>query len=115
MGWNVSNCQSTRRKHFRFCPSRIAARFQHAAFQIALRGAEETLAPGRRDVQRMAAILELLEHAGADGGLQPDAVRIEIMRREEAGKMLAAEFGGLDRLLQGHSEHHAVQEELQLP
>src|SRR6185312_8439869 len=63
----------------------------------------------------MAAILQFLEHAGADGGLQPHAFEKEIMGREKARKMLAAELRRLDRLLQIHAEHQPVQEELQLP
>jgi len=82
---------------------------------MAFRGAKKAFAPGWGDVELMTAIAQSFKHAAPDGGLQADAVEIEIMRGEETGKMFAAEFRRLDRFLQGHAEHQAAQQELQLP
>jgi len=63
----------------------------------------------------MAAQSQSVQHAGAHAWLYAHSIPEADVRCKESREMLGGEFGGLDSLLDGHSEYLAIEEELQKP
>src|SRR6516164_2612449 len=93
----------------------IAAGFEQSGVQIPPRRPDVALRPIRGHFDLMATATERSDGFHSDPRLDADEIGSADVRSEESGKMLAAEFGGLDRVLRGHTEHGSIEKELQLP
>jgi hypothetical protein len=69
----------------------------------------------RRDFDPMATSGQLIDGFHSNPRLDTNEIRDAAVGSEESGKMLAAEFGGLDRISRGHAENGPIEKELQLP